>query len=229
MSCSRSIWLSLSCPELKASLLRLISSRLDSWGRRRRWYHISGNYHKLTRCWASPISVTSHDDTPVTGHSADNVIGCTRTRALGLLSQTTYLADDLCSMQQQFLPCGDQSQDFPVRNIDWDCLCYNKLSLWLVTVHLLTLAPAPTWEPRVRKYWDMSELLRDEGCPADDDVTQHMATDNIALITGDPRENVGETRLINLAHTFALATRLTLHVSFHPNCLKIPPVNIVLD
>ena len=162
MSCSRSIWLSLSCPELKASLLRLISSRLDSWGRRRRWYHISGNYHKLTRCWASPISVTSHDDTPVTGHSADNVIGCTRTRAPGLLSQTTYLADDLCSMQQQFLPCGDQSQDFPVRNIDWDCLCYNKLSLWLVTVHLLTLAPAPTWEPRVRKYWDMSELLRDE-------------------------------------------------------------------
>ena len=73
----------------------------------------------------------------------------------------------------------------------------------------------------------MSELLRDEGCRADDDVTQHMATDNIALITGDPGENtVGETRLINLAHTSALATRLTLHVSFHPSCLKIPSLLI---
>ena len=76
----------------------------------------------------------------------------------------------------------------------------------------------------------MSELLRDEGCRADDDVTQHMATDNIALITGDPGENtVGETRLINLAHTSALATRLTLHVSFHPRCLKIPSVDTVFD
>ena len=44
----------------------------------------------------------------------------------------------------------------------------------------------------------MSELLRDEGCWVDDDVTQHMDTDNIALITGAPGENVRETRLINL-------------------------------
>ena len=50
----------------------------------------------------------------------------------------------------------------------------------------------------MRKYWDMSELLRDEGCWVDDDVTQHMDTDNIALITGAPGENVRETRLINL-------------------------------
>ena len=77
---------------------------------------------------------------------------------------------------------------------------------------------------RVRKYWDMSELLRD------DDVTQHMATDNIALITGDPGPECGGDAPHYLAHTFALATRLTLHVSFHPNCLKIPPVNnIVID
>ena len=125
---------------------------------------------------------------------------------------------------KQFHPCGDQSQDFPARNIDWDCLSYNKLSLWLVTVHLLTLAPAPTWERggwgsigTCLNYWEMMMMWHN---------TWPLTTSHSSPETRG--QNVGETRLINLAHTSALATRLTLHVSFHPNCLKIPPVNIIV-
>ena len=165
-----------------------------------RWYHIAGNYHKLTRNWSSP----------------DIMIRPWQVTALTMSSDAPgYLVRQLISWWSVFNAANNfllayQSQDFQSEIIQTGIVCYNKLSLWLVTVHLLTLAPAPTWEQRVRKYWDMSELLRDEGCGADDDVTQHMDTDNTE------RRMCGEMRLINSAHTFALATRLTLHVSFHP-------------